>query len=55
MQLREFFQELNIDCLWHIMRKFLEKFGAHDHCDDIMSALNTYVYDYLTVNEFEEN
>ncbi|XP_059461771.1 protein FAR1-RELATED SEQUENCE 5-like [Corylus avellana] len=42
-------------CLWHIMRKFPEKFGAHDHCEDIKSALNTCVYDSFTVDEFEEN
>jgi transposase-like protein len=42
-------------CLCHIMRKFPEKFGAHDHCDDIKSALNTCVYDSFIVDEFEEN
>jgi hypothetical protein len=42
-------------CLWHIMRKFSEKFGAHDHCDSIKSALNTCVYDSFTVDEFEKN
>jgi hypothetical protein len=42
-------------CLWHIMRKFPEKFGAHDRCNDIKSALNKCVYDSLTIDEFEDN
>jgi hypothetical protein len=37
------------------MRKFSEKFGAHDRCNDIKSALNKCVYDSLTIDEFEDN
>ncbi|XP_059444592.1 protein FAR1-RELATED SEQUENCE 5-like isoform X2 [Corylus avellana] len=42
-------------CLWHIMRKLPEKFGSHDHYNDIRSALNTCLYDSITVDEFEKN
>jgi hypothetical protein len=28
-------------CLWHIMGKLPEKFGAHAECSDIKSALQT--------------
>jgi hypothetical protein len=42
-------------CLWHIMRKLPEKFGAHAQFNGIKSALNTCVYDSQTCEEFETN
>jgi hypothetical protein len=42
-------------CLWHILRKLPEKFGAHAQFNGIKSALNTSVYDSRTIEEFEEN
>jgi hypothetical protein len=42
-------------CLWHIMRKLPEKFGAHANFDGIRRALNTCIYDCQTCEEFEEN
>ena len=42
-------------CLWHILRKQPEKFGAYFEFKGIKSALNTSVYDSQTIEEFEEN
>jgi transposase-like protein len=42
-------------CLWHVMRKLPENFGALDHWGDIKSDLNTCLYDSIIVDEFEEN
>ncbi|GLT54152.1 hypothetical protein SLA2020_273750 [Shorea laevis] len=41
-------------CLWHIMRKLPEKFGAHAQFNGIKSALSTCVYDSQTCAEFEK-
>jgi hypothetical protein len=40
-------------CLWHILKKLIEKFGAHSQCDAIKSALQSCVYDSQTCDEFE--
>ncbi|XP_022851944.1 protein FAR1-RELATED SEQUENCE 5-like [Olea europaea var. sylvestris] len=41
-------------CLWHILKKLLEKFGYHvDKCG-IFSTLHNLVYDSQTAEEFEE-
>jgi transposase-like protein len=42
-------------CLWHIMRKFPEKFGAHANFDAIKNALHGCLYDSKTCEEYEEN
>jgi hypothetical protein len=52
---RVFPETRHIYCLWHIMRKLPEKFGAHANFDGIKSALHTCLYDSQTCEEFEEN
>ncbi|XP_062162209.1 protein FAR1-RELATED SEQUENCE 4-like [Alnus glutinosa] len=42
-------------CLWHIMRKLPEKFGAHANFDGIKSALQSCLYDSQTIEEYEKN
>jgi len=42
-------------CLWHIMKKISEKFGAHANFDGIKSALDTFLYDSQTCEEYETN
>ncbi|KAF5470654.1 hypothetical protein F2P56_011153 [Juglans regia] len=42
-------------CLWHIVKKLLEKFRSHARYDEIKSALQKCVYDSLIEHEFEES
>jgi hypothetical protein len=43
-------------CLWHIMRKLLEKLGSHaQYTCGLKSAIQTCVYDSQTCVEFDEN
>ncbi|XP_059442190.1 protein FAR-RED ELONGATED HYPOCOTYL 3-like [Corylus avellana] len=42
-------------CLWHILKKLPEKFGAHSQFDGIKSTLRKCVYDSQTHGEFEES
>ncbi|KAG6704795.1 hypothetical protein I3842_07G150700 [Carya illinoinensis] len=41
-------------CLWHIMKKVPEKFGAYSQYDDIKSQLHRCVYDTLSRDEFNK-
>ncbi|XP_022863106.1 protein FAR1-RELATED SEQUENCE 5-like, partial [Olea europaea var. sylvestris] len=41
-------------CLWHIMKKLLEKFGYHVHKSSIISTIHGLVYDSENGQEFEE-
>ncbi|XP_052178324.1 protein FAR1-RELATED SEQUENCE 5-like [Diospyros lotus] len=40
-------------CLWHILKKLLEKFGGHAHKAAILSAMHEVVYKLETLEEFE--
>ncbi|XP_014496683.1 protein FAR-RED IMPAIRED RESPONSE 1-like [Vigna radiata var. radiata] len=40
-------------CLWHIMKKLLEKFSAYKEYNHIKSAINKLVYDCGCVADFE--
>jgi len=40
-------------CLWHIMKKMLEKLQGYTHYKPIKSELKTLVYNSIFVNEFE--
>jgi hypothetical protein len=42
-------------CMWHIMKKFPEKFGSHANFDGIKSAINKCLYDSETCEKYEEN
>ncbi|KAF5477965.1 hypothetical protein F2P56_004568 [Juglans regia] len=43
-------------CLWHILRKVLEKFGSHaQYKCGLKSKLLSCVYDSLTIEEFENS
>ncbi|XP_022883643.1 protein FAR1-RELATED SEQUENCE 5-like [Olea europaea var. sylvestris] len=41
-------------CLWHILKKLLEKFGYHVDKGEIFSAIHVLVYDSQTIDIFEE-
>ncbi|KAG6726706.1 hypothetical protein I3842_02G093900 [Carya illinoinensis] len=41
-------------CLWYIMKKVPEKFGAYSQYDDIKSQLHRCVYDTLSRDEFNK-
>ncbi|XP_022854679.1 protein FAR1-RELATED SEQUENCE 5-like [Olea europaea var. sylvestris] len=41
-------------CLWHILKKWSEKFGYHVDKSSIFSVMHVLVYDSQTVEEFEE-
>nr|GMD08031.1 protein FAR-RED IMPAIRED RESPONSE 1-like [Ipomoea batatas] len=40
-------------CLWHIMKKLLEKLRGYSKYEEIKEALQSVVYDSLNENEFE--
>lgn len=42
-------------CLWHILKKLPEKFGAHKKYESIKYRMQQAIYDSLTPAEFEEN
>lgn len=41
-------------CLWHIMKKILEKLSAYSQYESIKLALQKAVYESFTKNEFDE-
>lgn len=41
-------------CLWHIMKKVLEKFGRYSNYETIKTLLHDVVYDSLSKNDFLE-
>ncbi|XP_040987809.1 protein FAR1-RELATED SEQUENCE 6-like [Juglans microcarpa x Juglans regia] len=40
-------------CLWHTMKKLLEKFGSHSRYEEIKSTLHRCIYDSFSELEFE--
>jgi hypothetical protein len=43
-------------CLWHIMKKFLEKLGSHAQYNcGLKSAIESAIYDSQTCDEFDNN
>ncbi|XP_040999645.1 protein FAR1-RELATED SEQUENCE 5-like [Juglans microcarpa x Juglans regia] len=49
-----FSKSRNRFCLWHIMKKVSEKFGAYSQYDDIKSQRHRCVYDMLSRDEFDK-
>jgi transposase-like protein len=39
-------------CLWHIMKKLLEKFTKYEQYADIKRSLHTCLYDSQTIEKF---
>ncbi|KAL7240042.1 hypothetical protein ACSBR2_005830 [Camellia fascicularis] len=42
-------------CLWHIMKKLLEKLRGYNQYEGIKFSMKNVVYDSLTIGEFEES
>ncbi|XP_062155261.1 protein FAR1-RELATED SEQUENCE 5-like [Alnus glutinosa] len=42
-------------CLWHILKKLLEKFGSHSQYHAIKGAIRSCVYESQTRDEFDAN
>ncbi|XP_052207683.1 protein FAR1-RELATED SEQUENCE 5-like [Diospyros lotus] len=47
-------EDIEIWCLWHILKKLPEKFGNHVHKGSIHSAIHEVVYESQTLEEFEQ-